>query len=400
MAITLYENIAQLKANVYALNVGFDIASYFLPDEEVVVNLLLYKNIKMGEEQARLIVGQLRGVTQSVNEGISGLTQSVNQEIAGLTASIQSTISGLTASFQNTKQDLKDFAEENGIYPLSKTNPLFEEVKKIKEDIRRSVQTLAKEQKALVKDFATFAVETSSSISGASILIAPVSFNIPGAIYFILIIIKSMNRLIDRFADLILHLDPLNLMFLVLPRQAFDTIVTPINIIITALNALYTPITAIKKLVDKIISFLRNKISKNKNKTIRQLLKERRKKVRERKDKDNEEDDIKTIDEEIRDIDKRIDDLRNGKIDKILTSIQNINNPDLIDFKSVLSEIDFSDFEIDFEMKELLNETQEVSSLVGRFVYDVYLPDGRIITGLDEEKLEDIKKTYQVEFRN
>lgn len=400
---TLYQNIAQLKANVYSLDVGLDIASSFLPDEEVMVNLLVFKNLKMTEEQARLIVGQLQGLTQSANQTIAGLTASVNQTIAGLTASVNQAVAGLTASFQDTKQDLKEFAEVYGIYPVSKSNPLFEEVKKIKDDIRKSVRTMAKEQKALVKDFTTFVIETTNSVAGASILIAPLSFNIPGAIYLIITVIKSMNRIIDRFADLILHIEPLNLLFLVLPKDFFDTITAPINLIITGLNSLYTPVTAIKKLVDKLISFIIGAVKKNKEKTLKKLKREKKRKERKLK-KENDPEEKADLEIEIDDLDKRISDLTGNKIQKSLQALTLLNEPpESVDVTSLLSNIDFSDLDPDVEFPELkgiLSEIQQTVEVVETYVYDVYLPDGRIISGLDETKLEDIKNTYQVEFRN
>ena len=203
------KNITILQDKIYSVN--FDISKSFLPNEEIIKNMIKSQYPQYSDEMLNMMVG--------IPSVISGITAStISNTIAGLSASVTDTISGLTSSISKSTKELGDFAKKNNIWPLPKSSSYHKEVDKRKDEIRKAVMLMVKEQKELMQDLVKVSIQTGTSISGASILISPPSFNIPGAISLVLLVLAAISALVAKIMSTIENLAPLKYLSLVIQK--------------------------------------------------------------------------------------------------------------------------------------------------------------------------------------
>jgi hypothetical protein len=398
---TLEKNIAILQDKIYSSN--FDISKSFLPNEEVIKNIIKSQYPQYDDDVLNMMVGltsSLSGLTSSIASSLSGLTSSIASSASGLTSSIASSASGLTSSISKENQDLKDFTKKNNIWPLPKDSSYHKESEKKKSEIKEAVMLMVKEQEEILDELVKVSIQTSSSIAGASLLISPPSFNVPGAISLILLVVTSIGVLISKILSTIENLAPLKYLPLVLPEDKYDSIVAPINISVLILISLYDSTRVLQKLIDKLMSALKKKI-KTSNSVVTQekscallvvdLDNLKKAKVgaarlvgRSRPTKSQLEKQAKLIEEKKAEIKECRD-----KVD-ILKNSENLSL-DPLSLNEILNTID------------PLNEMREISEVNTQFlsyVYDVHLPDGSVITNLSDVELESIRSKYNLIFDN
>ena len=183
MSTQLENNINKLKESIYGIH--FDIASSFLPDNEIAKNIIRAKTPSLSKEDAEMM--------------------------------IDGKISGLTSSLSNEKEQLAKFGRDNHIYPLPKTNQYYDQVKKMKDDTRQAAMLMVKSQKDLMQDLIKISVQISTAISGAIVLISPRSFNVPAAISLVMLIVDTISKIVDKLMNVIQYLDPLKNLTYLLP---------------------------------------------------------------------------------------------------------------------------------------------------------------------------------------
>lgn len=121
---------------------------------------------------------------------------------------------------------------------LEDDNPIFDEVKKLKIEVKDGAYILEQKAKDLGKEVAKLGVMVGSTIPAAAILVAPTSFNVPGALTLTLNLINaigSLNFKVKEFTPALRFVDKLKF---VLPDEKLDQIVNPINGIVTSINTL------------------------------------------------------------------------------------------------------------------------------------------------------------------
>jgi hypothetical protein len=396
---TLEKNISILQDRIYSSN--FDISKSFLSDEEVIKNMIKSQYPQYDDNVLNLMVGltssaasTLSGLTSSVASTLSGLTSSVASTLSGLTSSVASTASGLTSSISKENQDLKDFTEKNKIWPLPKDSSYHKESEKKKSEIKKAVMLMVKEQKEILDELVKVSIQTGSSIAGASLLISPPSFNVPGAVSLILLVVTSIGVLISKILSTIENLAPLKYLPLVLPKDKYDSIVAPINTSVLILISLYDSTKVLQKLINKLMSALKKKIRTTNPVTTQEksceLLVtdlsglEKAKFGRGRPTKLQLEKQAKLIEEKKAEIKECRD-----KVD-ILKKSENLSLESLT-LSEILNTID--------PLNEL-REIAEVNTQFLSYVYDVHLPDGSVITNLTDIELENIRSKYNLIFDN
>lgn len=397
---TLEKNITILEDKIYSVN--FDISKSFLPDEEVIKNMIKSQYPQYSDELLNVMIGITH--TGGLSASIAGLTASVTSTISGLTASIANTISGLTASVSKATQELGDFAKKNNIWPLPKSSAYHKEVKKRKAEIKKAVMLMYKEQKELMQDLVKVSIQTGTSISGAAILIAPTSFNVPGAISLVLLVLDSIAKLIAKIMSTIQHLEPIKYLSLFLPKNSFDSLVLPINTAVVILISLFDSTKLLQKLMNKLMSVLKKKIktanpvaTQEKSCAILAVELENLKKAkigtvgkivgiknRHKPTKAQLAAQAKLIEEKKVEVQECQDKV------KMLKSAENLSLDEL-SLNEILDNID--------PLKEMRNIT-EVNTQFLSYVYDVHFPDGSVINNLDDVALENIKLKYDLIFDN
>lgn len=339
MALYLENNITKLQNKIFDAN--FDISKFYLSDKEIVKNILKSKNPKLKSKEA--------------HEMVYGSTSS-----------------------------------NSTIYPISNDNKYYEEASKIKIEVRESSMLLVKDQKSLVQDLIKTSIQIGNSIPAISLLISAPPWNVSAAISLVLLIMDAINSIINKIIDLLKYLEPIKKIKLLVDNDKYNSITSPINVSVNILLSLFDPISALKKFIDKIFSLLSSMTDPNSLKSqIKQIKKEIRRKEKD-KGKAESEEEAKEIQEDIDDLKKRISDIlkgfklptiKDGQFDENNISVSNNN-----------------------ELFKTLNDLKKVTSNISNskisYLYDVELPDGTILTNLNDEDLESIKEKYKVLFKN
>lgn len=248
--INLEKNVNNLQEKIYSVN--FDISKSFASNKQVVKNIIKSKNPSMTKEDIEIMV-----------EGnINSLKKAVPVNMITATSNVASTADTITKTDpkDEVNRQLSEFVKKNKLYPLNKDSIYYQEAKKIKDDVRKSVMLLFKEQKELMQDLSKTSIQVASSISGAAILIAPLSFNVPGAISVVLLVIDGISKIISKMMNIIQHLGPLKYLVLLIPENNVDSIVKPINTMLTILISLFNATKLLKKLIDKLMKVLKKRI--------------------------------------------------------------------------------------------------------------------------------------------
>lgn len=335
MPTQLENNLTKLQEAIMAAN--FDISKYYLPDNEIAKNILKSKNPGMTKEDADIMVD---GKISDVNASAGSISPTASfASVSGLTASGSST-------FRQGKEKINSFAKQNNLYPIPKTSHYYEEVRKMKEETRQAAMLLIRSQKDLLQDIAKVSVKIASSIAGAAVLVAPLSFNVPAAISLVMVVIDGVAILIKKMMDVIMHTEPLRYLSLLLPSGSFDSIVSPINTALVILLSIFEAVNALRSLVDDL----------------------------------------------------------SGSLNSIVTSApanpsgtaSNTNYNAPVTKNGEFSETLANEFLAKLNPKvDKINKAND--ELVG-YVYDVLLPDGTVMKNINEKSLEDIKHKYKVIF--
>jgi len=372
MATELENNIQKLQEKIYGVN--FDISKSFLPDNEIAKNILLAKSPSMSKEDAEIMIDGKLGAAQSV---VSGANISMSDA-------------------QIAKTKTAAFAKANNIYPLPKNNLYYTEVQQIKNEARISVMMLVKTQKELVQELVKASIQIGTSIAGAAVLISPLSFNVPGAISLVMLVIDAISKVIEKFMGVIQHTDGIQYLVLLLPKASYEVITAPINIAIKVLLSIFEAINALKSIVGGLSSSLQDATNpSNLSSQIASL-----------------EQQLATAKQELADLNK----LKNplfpaqgivGTPKQISDKEKQIKELEdrLAKMKGGYSIPAMKNGEFDMSASDALskivpdiNKATAANAEITNYLYDVYLPDGTLVTNLDEDALADIKSKYKVIF--
>lgn len=406
-------NLDELENLTYST--GFDIARFFLPDDEILKKILLEKNSKISEEELDIITSIVYEINepnnQTQNQGVTssqtGLTASING-----TSSLNPTASG-TASDTDSNSELNETTKR--VYK-EKKKALKEEVKKLKKEIREATFMLSNKQKEASRALQLATTNLSTSLPAALVLATAPPWNIPGAISLLLLVIKSYLDLLAIIQMVVPFFEPTRKLTLVIDSSKLNAVGDILNIPITALLAIFKPISIIQETIQKILEFIKN-LFKNKNKVFKQATKRLIKLGHIAKINGERGDQYTEIDGEIlklsdgtsvtvyakdeSDVEEILSILNQFEIQDTRkwggeSHVYKFRKPDDTDFDPNNPEtlIDSLDKDINDAFKPVqvptdLNEYQ-------RFVYNIVLPDGTIIPNISEEGLNYYKSKYDL----
>jgi hypothetical protein len=129
---------------------------------------------------------------------------------------------------------------------LEDDNPIFEEVEKIKIEVKDGLYILEQKSKAMGKDVVKLGVTIGTTIPAAAIMVAPVSFNVPGSITLIMNLINAISGInfkLKEFTPALRFLDKLKY---VLPDDKVKEVMTPLNTLLSTVNTLSNTIGKLK----------------------------------------------------------------------------------------------------------------------------------------------------------
>lgn len=129
---------------------------------------------------------------------------------------------------------------------LEDDNPIFDEVKKIKVEVKDGLYILEQKSKDMGKEVAKLGVMIGTTIPAAAILVAPTSFNVPGSITLIMNLINAIGAInfkLKEFTPALRFLDKLKY---VIPDDKVQQVMTPLNTLLSTINTLSSTIGKLK----------------------------------------------------------------------------------------------------------------------------------------------------------
>lgn len=379
----LEQNLNTLQEKIYSLN--FDISKSFLPDSEVAKNIITTKNPKMTKADADIMIdGKISDSTKS-----SMYAASISK--SGSTQPITGTSSAATDQLIKSKEKSAEFARKNNIYPLPKDSTFHTEAKKIKSEVRKAFMLMIKEQKELIQDLIKTAIDSGSAIAAAATLCAPMSFNVPGAIVLILKVLDAIAKIISKMTNIIMHAEPLKYLALLIPKESFQSATGPINTTLTTLIGILSVVGFLQSLLSKLMGSLKKTTDpKNLTTQIEKLRSEIGKAQGEldtlKNSKFPDSQKITNKTNEISELQSRLDMILKGP-----------NLPDMDD-KGQFIEKPLTEIlkDIDFDLAQQQSDVSQLNLQLYDYVYDVYLPDGEVLSGLNDDDFESVKERYNV----
>lgn len=382
MADALETNIDKFKGEIYKSN--FDISKHFLPDKEIVKNLIASKGNFTKDDTHMMVDGKMK---ISKPEDIRGSVDNAKKIKDEQAAKAKGDASSKLKDAKGKQNEAMDSAEEQvsgvaaKVYPLPDNSPLHKEVKEQKEKVRESCAMLMKERDAVSKELINVTLLLANSVPailGLSVTI-PIP-NIPSAIALACSIISLVSKLIDKIQDIFQHLEPLKKLKIMIAPEKYKKVTAPLVAALAALTALLKPILALKKAVQALLGQISKLVSpdsiKSQVKSLRKQIKNKGKEIKEAKDDGEDQDTIDNLEKEKRDMQDQLDKLLSGDVAKS-ADIDKIKN------------------DIDKNLAEAIEADTNV-----QYVYDVKLPDGTILADQTDEDLAALTDTYNIIYQN
>jgi hypothetical protein len=129
--------------------------------------------------------------------------------------------------------------DKNSLFkPLDKDSPVFDEVKKIKTEVKDGIFILQEKSISFGKEVGKLGIMIGSTIPAASLLVAPLNFNVPGALTLTLNLVNAINKVNFELKEFTPALRVVDKLKFVLPDDKVDDVITPINTTITSIKSI------------------------------------------------------------------------------------------------------------------------------------------------------------------
>jgi hypothetical protein len=368
----------------------FDISELLIAEEEVVKKILIMES-NLSEEDADLMV-------YGFVDDLSGRKKSKSQK------ELESLLSEGDTKFKRSliREEINNSIEEiSGTdtgAPLSSKSSMRKKAREILNLIKEKITQFFRKVKELIREIGTSVVSVVSSIPGATLLVSPLAFNIPGMITMLMQIVHLLSLLSSKFADLASFFKHFKMLPLVLSPSDLNKVSNLINKSYTSVSTAFNPLEiSIKNFNKTYTSIIRSQL--NNPRPARSITSRLRKlnyikwssidseytiKGIENVDEDDK-DEVEDILEqwEVVFLDRKRSAVRRKKI------IDSDGNE--IDTNSLLGSLDNID-DILNEIKINLPEVSESDD----FIYDVQFSDGRSLFGITKQEVDGLEVTYNV----
>jgi hypothetical protein len=132
---------------------------------------------------------------------------------------------------------------------IDKNNPVFDEVKKLKTEVKDEMHLLTEKSVDLGKELVKFALLVGSTIPAAALLVAPISFNIPGAVVLTVSLLNGVTSLDTKLKEFVPILRVISKLSLVLPEEVVDEIVGKITPVVTTVTTMTEKLNSFKNMI-------------------------------------------------------------------------------------------------------------------------------------------------------
>lgn len=365
----------------------FDISKFFSPDKEIIKRLITANNVSVNQELAQIMI---YGLIEARNQYNKRLSDIENLDISEAEKDIKRY--ELDDEIQTTYgvEDIND-EELDKIFPI-KTSNFKDTIEDLKTQVKTSVANLSKEAKSLPQLLGNSALIAASSIGGISLLAISLPVpNIPGALSMLGSLIDIFIKLIDKLKTIISYLEPLKKINLLVDEDNLEKITNILNTFLKTIINVFKPITAIEENINKLLDFLKELFSSNNiERRIRKISRKLRKLnyLPNNNFENVDEDDIDEVEDILEEYEVINKDSKTAAVrlkpdkEKIYKdSMQNLENT----ISNLPAAPDISNIAI---------------SAVDEFLYDVELPDGRTITDITKDEVDELRKDYIVKIIN
>ena len=132
---------------------------------------------------------------------------------------------------------------------IDKDSPVFDEVKKIKTEVKDGIYLLQEKSIDLGKELVKFALLVGSTIPAAALLSAPISFNIPGAVVLTVNLLNGVTSLDTKLKEFVPILRVISKLSIVLPDEVVDEVVGKISPVVTTVTTMTDKLNSFKNLI-------------------------------------------------------------------------------------------------------------------------------------------------------
>lgn len=448
MAIS--EKVDELKSLLTSsTTLSSSLKESFLPDNEIVKNILKKRNPNLSSSDVDIMVdgapkNQLFDyANNNTNTGSINNLQNVGSNFIGIP-----NLGNLTQQFENFKSvpgketlysiaNKTKGASESGLFPLPQIGSIYDEAQEMKDRILVCITMLANFKESLIQELIRVAIQLATSISAIAIMAAPMSYNIPGAISHLMLVISALENICKVILSCLPFLDCLKLLDYVIDNVPSNPVVVGIEIVLTFLLTIYKFCRILSGLIKKLFGAM-NKITKDCEKQKKKFKRKKRRKIKQlrevlddpnfgpytRLDNDTlekpffttkgeqSEDDtlgfqlngkFTSLEDKLQDYNEDEQDEALDLADEIFSFderikiICNLEIPSDPDAEIDLTNTDDNVYEVIRDIKEITNGIESGGE---KYVYDAELPDGRIIRDLNLDDVEELEERFNVIFKS
>lgn len=148
--------------------------------------------------------------------------------------------------------------------PIPEDFPIFDEAKKLKTEVKDGLYLLQEKSKALVTEITKTGVLIGSTIPAAALLVAPLNFNIPGAITLTVGLLNQISSVREKFKEFTPALRVVDKLQFVVPDDKLEQVVGPINTIVQAISGFKSSLEPLE-IFSKVQELKQQKIDDFKN---------------------------------------------------------------------------------------------------------------------------------------
>lgn len=373
----------------------FNISDLLLPENEIVKNILIMEN-NLSKEEAELLVEGF------VKEGDNRKKSQPQIEIENLKSEADTNFKNKLIE-DSVSESIGLLSETDTGAPLSTNTPHYKRARETRSLIREKVNNFFRKVKELLKEIAVLAISIVTSVPGASLMVSPFAFNVPGMITMLMNMVHSLSILSSKTSDLTENFKYFRELPLVLSPTDLNKVST---VILTSYQGVTKAFKPLEKSIENYNKVFKNNLKKIDNTKIAKKVTSRLRKLKyiewslppfgqppfnsytirgienvNEDDKDEVEDILENWE---------VIFLTNFKVAVKRKKLLSYDGKE-IDIEKIIEDIDNIEKIID-----LININLPDMSNEDDFIYDVRFSDGRNLFGITRIEVEGLESTYNV----
>lgn len=235
---------------------GFDVEDYFMSERQCVKKLLSMRIPELSDEDLNLAVYG-RNIAQELGSSYKAFVSEIKftrkqtddeedeEERGGRKKREPKTPKEKKKREKRKKEVVIETDEDSPFKPLRRSDKLFEEIDDIKAAIRKNVFLMQEKMKDLTFEVGTVTTLVINSIPGMIAMIAPPTFNVPGAISLLMLALNNLKSIQIKVKEIIPLVSVLNKASVVVGPDKIEPVTSFVS---TTTGTLLSLSTAIDKL--------------------------------------------------------------------------------------------------------------------------------------------------------